>query len=325
MRDPRRIRLLFALAVVTSITLLAAGSGLIGGNLRSATQNIFSPLQSAGRAMASPLHNVSTALRDLDRLRRENADLKAQNDSLHRRVVQALDEHRRLRQLESTLDLAGKGEYTVVAANVTAWPHSDDTGATIQIDAGRKDGVKRGMTVLTERGLVGATIAVSKNTSIVRLLTDPDSHVGIRVARSSAIGLASGGGRDELMSLDMFSMRELHVGDAVVTRGSLNGVPFVPGVPVGRITSVGGTAGELPIGFIEPYVDVNALTAVAVVVKAPARDPRDSLIPKPLPTPTITVTQTMTVSPAPNASSASNPSSTASPKPKSSLSSSGRP
>jgi len=315
-RDPRRIRLLFALAVVTSITLLASSSGLVGAGMRSFTQEIFSPLQSAGRAVAAPVHHVSTALRDLDRLRRQNADLKEENDSLHRRVVQALDEHRRLRQLESTLDLAGRGDYTVVAANVTAWPHSDDTGATIQIDAGRKDGLRRGMTVLTSRGLVGATIAVSKNTSTVRLITDPDSHVGIRVARSSAIGLVNGSGRDELMALDMFSMRELKTGDAIVTRGSLNAVPFVPGVPVGRIVSVGGTAGELPIGAIEPYVDVNALTTVAVVIKAPRRDPRDALIPKPLPTPTITVTATVTAPPSatatPSASSAKKPSASAS-------------
>lgn len=322
MRDPRRIRLLFALAVITSITLLASSSGLVGGSLRGFTQGVFSPLQSAGHAIAAPLHNFSTALRDLDRLRRENNDLKAENNSLHRRVVQALDEHRRLTQLESTLDLAGKGDYTVVAANVTAWPHSDDTGATIQIDAGRKDGVRRGMTVLTGKGLVGSTIAVSKNTSTVRLITDPDSHVGVRVARSSAIGLVSGGGRDELMALDMFSLRELHIGDAVVTRGSLNGVPYVPGVPVGRLVSVGGTAGELPIGTVVPYVDVNALTTVAVVVKAPTRDPRDSLLPKPLPTPTVTVTVTATprANPVPNA-----PTSTPKPSVKSSAKSTAKP
>ena len=298
MRDPRRIRLFFALAVVTSITLLATSSGLIGSNARAFTSAWMSPLQVAGHGIASPFHSLATAIGDLATLRDENTALRKDNDSLHSRLVTSLDDHQRLGELESMLGLVSKGQYKIVTAHVVAWPQSEDTGATVQIDAGRRDGLRVGMTVLSGKGLVGATTSVGASTATVRLFTDPDSHVGVRVARTSAIGVASGSGRDEDIHLDMFSMLDLKVGDPVVTRGSLNGIPFVPGVPVGRIVTVGGTAGELPIGTIKPYIDVNALTVVGVVVAVPKLDPRDGLIPKPLPTPTITVRVTVTAPPA---------------------------
>lgn len=322
MRDPRRIRLLFALAVVTSITLLAASSGFIGYSARDFTSSWMSPLQSAGRAVAAPFHNIATSLTDLANLRRENDSLRQDNDKLRAEAVRAVDERRRLAELDSMLDLAGKGKYKIVAANIIGWPQMDDTGAALHIDAGKRDGIRVWMTVISGRGLVGSTVAVGAASSTVRLLSDPDSHVGIRVARTSAVGIATGSGRDEDLHLDMFSMLELRAGEAVVTRGSLNGVPFVAGVPVGRIVTVGGTAGELPIGTIAPYVDAHSLSSVGVVVAVPKSDPRDSLLPTPLPTPTVTVTVTASPSaslPSPSSgalsSSAPTPSSSRSPTP----------
>jgi rod shape-determining protein MreC len=81
----------------------------------------------------------------------------------------------------------------------------------------------------------------------------------------------------------------LGVGDALVSFGA-QGSPFVPGVPIGTVTSVRGTPGSLTrIARVQPYVDMTSLDIVGVVLGRPAVSPRDSLIP-PSPTPTSVVT-----------------------------------
>ena len=93
---------------------------------------------------------------------------------------------------------------------------------------------------------------------------------------------------------------EVRIGDQLVTRGSEGGKPFVPGVPLGRVVQVEQTPGALTrTAEVKPYVNLSTLDTVAVVLKGAQRDPRDSLVPKPIPTPTVTVTVTAAPNPTP--------------------------
>jgi rod shape-determining protein MreC len=93
------------------------------------------------------------------------------------------------------------------------------------------------------------------------------------------------------------------VGDAILARGSSNGRPFVPGVPIGEVTAVDNSASAITqTADVKFYSNFSTLGVVAVVVSSPKSDPRDSLVPpKPQPTPIPTVTVTAT--PSPSASS----------------------
>ena len=96
----------------------------------------------------------------------------------------------------------------------------------------------------------------------------------------------------------------IKVGDILVARGSVNNRPFVPGVPVGEVTSVDNAAGAVTqTADVRFFADFSAISIVSVVLKGPDVDPRDSLIPaKPMPTPvpTVTVFVTPSQSPSPN-------------------------
>jgi rod shape-determining protein MreC len=91
----------------------------------------------------------------------------------------------------------------------------------------------------------------------------------------------------------------IKVGDILLARGSVNSQPFVPGVPVGRVTSVSNAAGAVTqSATVKYFADFGSLGVVSVVVRAPKADPRDALIPvKPAPTPIPTVTVFITPSP----------------------------
>jgi rod shape-determining protein MreC len=161
------------------------------------------------------------------------------------------------------------------------------------------------MTVISGSGLVGVVKEVFTNSAIVMLATDPAFKVGVRIAGSQQIGILAGlgSGNANLQLLD--NQTTIKVGDILLARGSVNAQPFVPGIPVGRVTSVSYAAGAVTqSATVKYFANFGALGVVSVVVKAPKADPRDSLVPaKPIPTPIPTVTVYVTPSPSTSASS----------------------
>lgn len=83
------------------------------------------------------------------------------------------------------------------------------------------------------------------------------------------------------MTLELFDLEvPVEQGDRVVTLGSHEGAPFVPGVPIGTVEEVQVAPGALSrIARLTPAVDFAALDVVGVVVQGPAEDPRDSVLP----------------------------------------------
>jgi rod shape-determining protein MreC len=63
--------------------------------------------------------------------------------------------------------------------------------------------------------------------------------------------------------------------DAVVTWGSKNGVPYVAGIPIGRVESVVASPRQSSrVAVIRPFVDFTALDVVGVVVPKGTRGDR---------------------------------------------------
>jgi rod shape-determining protein MreC len=155
------------------------------------------------------------------------------------------------------------------------------------------------MTVISDGGLVGVVKSVNANTSIVLLMSDPTFKIGVRIAGTQGIGVVSGQGGNKYLLQLLDATGEIKVGDVLVARGSEGGRPFVPGVPVGTVTSVQSNASSITQNAdVEGLSNLDRIGVVAVVVSAPKQDPRDSLIPKPAPTVTVFITPT----PSPSAS-----------------------
>ena len=190
----------------------------------------------------------------------------------------------------------------VVNAKVISQGSSLAFTRTVTIDAGTSNGIKKNMTVISGYGLVGVVKEVFTNSALVMLATDPSFKVGVRIAGSQQIGILAGLGsiNANLQLLD--NQTTIKVGDILLARGSINGRPFVPGVPVGRVTSVSNAAGAVTqSASVRYFSNFGALGIVSVVIQAPSADPRDSLVPeKPVPTPVPTVTVFVTPTPSPS-------------------------
>jgi rod shape-determining protein MreC len=172
------------------------------------------------------------------------------------------------------------------------------------------------MTVINGQGLIGRILSITKTTATVVLIVDASSAVGARVAGTEEIGILSGTGRQdslEFQSLD--ALASLKPGQALVTFGSRSGRPYAPGIPIGEVVGVSGTAGQLSrIATVRPFADVSQLSIVGVVIRPPREDPRDSVLPSP---PATTTDASAPASPSPSGvDDGASPAPTASTKPK---------
>jgi len=299
-----RGRLLVVILIVSSlflITLDLRGVSVISG-LRSGTHTALAPFQRAGNVLVSPVKNFVNDVTHLGRTHSQIEDLRKQNQKLREQLISRKNQDGQIEQLKSILDLAGKASFKVVNAKVISQGSSLAFTRTITIDAGTSNGIKNNMTVISGYGLVGVVKEVFANSALVMLATDPSFKVGVRIAGSQQIGILAGLGsiNANLQLLD--NQTTIKVGDILLARGSINGRPFVPGVPVGRVTSVSNAAGAVTqSASVRYFSNFGALGVVSVVVQAPSADPRDSLVPaKPVPTPVPTVTVFVTPTPSPS-------------------------
>ena len=303
-----RGRLLIIVLVVTAlflITLDLRGVQVISG-LRTGTQTALTPVQKAGSWVVSPLRNFLSDVTHLGRTRNQIEKLKTENDKLRlilqdRKVADA-----QLTQLKSVLNLAGTAGYKIVNAKVISQGSSTSFTQTITIDAGTSSGIHTNMTVLSGYGLVGVVKYAYTSSSLVQLASDPAFRIGARIAGSQQIGILSGQGTRKGVLQLLDNTTTVRKGDALLARGSDNGRPFVPGVPIGEVTGVDNSPGSVTqTADVKFYTNFSTLGVVAVVVSGGSADPRDSLVPaKPRPTPIPTVTVYATpdaVAPSPTA------------------------
>lgn len=293
-----RTRLLLVSLLVTSlflITLDLRGLSVVS-SLRTAAQSALTPFQSLSTAIWSPISNFLDNLSGLRSAQSRVAELERENQELRNTNILNENVVGELKQLKGVLDLAGRAKYKTISARVIGKGGTATIGETIIIDKGSASGISTDMTVISENGLVGVVKSVSNSASIIMLMSDPNFRLGVRVAGSQFMGILSGEGGDNF-SLQMLSASsDLSVGDVLLSRGSSGDKPFVPGVPVGRVSFVENSLGQLTKkAKVEPYVDFNSLGVVSVVLESVAGDPGDALVPKaPRPAPTVTVFVTPT-------------------------------
>ncbi|MBN0046313.1 rod shape-determining protein MreC [Streptomyces actuosus] len=300
MRDTRESRLLLVLLIAIAFALITVdirgGKDSPVDGARQAAAAVFGPIENGVSSAVNPVGDAVSAVRDsgerhdrLARLEKENAALKAKLGSDDRN-------RSRLKQLDTMLKVAGEGQYGIKGAQVIAIGAAQGFSWTITIDVGADDGIRRDMTVLNGDGLVGRVTTVGPGTATVLLANDPDFTVGTRMEGSDELGFASGQGDRPLRVELLNGKADVKKGDRLVTFGSQADKPFVPGVPVGIVSRVDPSGGDLTRTlYVTPFVGFTRLDIVGVVVEAPKKDPRDTVLPpKPKPTPTPTVTVTVT-------------------------------
>src|SRR3954465_2314831 len=305
MRDSRRARLVLALLLLTAFTLITldyrAGAG---GPLRAVGNAVFGPVERAVSNVARPVGSFFSSLGHLSSYKSTNAKLRKQNQRLRQQLRLTDSDRSHLSSAEKLLALAGRAQFRIVPAQVVAVEGALGFEWTATIDVGTRDGIRANMTVVNGDGLVGRTVHVGPTTSTVLLGQDPTFTAGARLERTNEIGHVDGGGRQPMTFTLLGSSNTMKPGDRLVSFASIANRPFVAEVPIGRLTKVLPTPGQLfRTAIVAPFVDFTALDTAGAVVGEPRTVPRDSLLPpSPPPSPSPSSARSASSSPSPSRS-----------------------
>jgi rod shape-determining protein MreC len=266
----RSRRVLAGAIAVTALVAVLGVSGAAGLEpVRGAAATVLGPLE---RLLGPGDDEVAAARAEQAALATRLAAAQREVEALHAGAA-----------ISATSALAGA---RLVPARVVAVGASGPAGPQrVTIDAGSRDGVEVDRTVVAAAGLVGRVVSVAPWTSDVLVVGSADLTVGVRVGPRGVLGEASGaalagGARPGpgLLAFALVDRGDATVGDVVTTLGSVGDRPYVPGIPVGTVTTVDRGAGRLaPSGTVTPAVDITSLDVVAVVLTAGRSTPRPAV------------------------------------------------
>ncbi len=137
------------------------------------------------------------------------------------------------------------------------------------IDKGRTHGVKLDSAIITADGVVGRVIQISNFFSIVQLITDSQSAVGVMLESTRRQGIVKGTGNRDLDLDYIDDDNDIKVGDKFLTSGQDRIYP--KGLPVGVITWISSTrrGGLIKSVLIGPTADLGRLENVLCIIERP--------------------------------------------------------
>ena len=216
------------------------------------------------RLVSYPLHEIKKILyyhRTFDEYKR----LKEEADVLKARLVGLEEVVRENTRLENLLKFKRKLVYSSVVANVIGREPSY-WNSTMIIDKGRADGIRQGMPVVNALGVVGKIAEVSRVTSKVILLTDPQFSVAALVQNPRESGLVSGTLQGVCRMKYIRNNAKIRIGDNVIT--SKLSSSFPEGLLIGEIISIDADDKRPTVEYlVQPAVAFSQIEEVLVILK----------------------------------------------------------
>ncbi len=259
---PKNIRNLIITLVVVGVLFLA-----ISGYLTPLFSFSVSPFISAQSWLSQrylAFNDFFNSPRDMATLRAENTRLESEVAMLQSEVVALQENLAQSDILYTLLDFARTNpEHEYVAATVIGREISPFLQYVI-IDKGSNDGLRHGMPVVTQQGLVGRIDALISDAARIQMITDANSTVNVKLQTAGVEGLVRGSVTGEI-SLDMVPVDiEVQIGDILMTSGL--GGTYPANIFVGQIFSMQSKQNVLfQTGSIQPVVDFSNLSAVLVI------------------------------------------------------------
>lgn len=194
------------------------------------------PVQQLAGAPAAALMRVGEYFSSQDRLLRENEELKAKllefaAAAQQSKLLQAEQDHF-LAMTPARSRFAADG----LLAEILSHGRNPFVRKLV-LDKGLTQGIKSGMPVIDDAGVVGQVTAVGTFTSEATLLTEKDQSVPVMLTRNGLRAIAVGSGKDGSIDVPFMPVSaDIQNGDLFVTSG-IDGT-YPAGLVVARVTAV---------------------------------------------------------------------------------------
>ena len=245
------------IAAAFGLMMLGKVDTLLMDRVRVHVVDAVAPILDALSRPAAAIENAIVTGREFARIHEENATLRGEVEKLRQWESAARHLENENESLKTLLKWAPPPEAIFVTARVIA-----DTGGTFVhsmiVGAGTRDGIKKGLVVMTGDGLAGRIASVGNHSSRLLLLTDLNSRIPAIVERTRTRAILAGDNTDRLRLVYLSDGGAVTAGDRIVTSG--HGGVFPPGLPIGVVISVA-ESGVL----VKPFVERARLEFVRVV------------------------------------------------------------
>ena len=196
-------------------------------------------------SVISDVINTAKYQSENERLREVNAELMLQVNRL--REYGILNE-----ELKGLVGLKDTFNYPLIPATIVSKSFTKSQ-STITLNVGESNGVKPGMPVINDQGLIGIVHSISEDFAIARTLKNIDLKLTVKDERSRVDGIMKWNGQD-LVIVDVPKTYDVEPGDRIITSelSSIVPVPVPIGVVVGLSKVETGIFNEVKV---KPFVD----------------------------------------------------------------------
>ncbi len=269
---PARVKVtVFALV---SIALLVVDARLHALDaVRQVAATVLYPLQMAALVPRDAMSNMGDYFSSVSALQKEVRDLKSQQVAQAQAMQQAqlqMAENAHLRRLMDAR------EHLPVHSMISEilYDARDPSTRRVVLDRGARAGVKLGLPVIDNAGVVGQVTRVFPFTSEVTLLTDKEQAIPVQVLRSGLRSVAYGRGHSGLLDLRFVAPNaDIQVGDVLVTSG-LDGI-YPAGLAVAKVVQVENVAqGAFGRVVCQPLAGIDRHRQLLVVMSDQPAAPR---------------------------------------------------
>jgi len=260
---PRSLQTIVFILVAAGLIVLA-----LGGYLTPLSRILLNPLVAVQGWVATrylAIQEFVSAPQDTAHLRQRNTELEAEVSRLQTQIIELQEQLSETNVLSALVDFArANPENRYQAAAVIARDPSPFLQYVI-INRGSDDGLRRGMPVVTQQGLIGRVAAITAGAARVQLITDPASTVNVRLEPSGAQAVLQGQLNGEII-LDMIPQNaNIQAGDLVLTSGLGGGFPA--NILIGQVSSIRSRAQDIfQRASVQAVADFGKINIVLVIV-----------------------------------------------------------
>jgi len=197
----------------------------------------------------------------IEELRLQIENLQKENTAMKinlQRIDVLENEVSRLRSIKKNADFSLKNIKIAQITQMDVIPNKK----SVQINIGSDYNTQIGQTVMGVKGLLGQVVEVNVYTSKVLLITDTDSNVPAKIARTGQQVIIKGRSQDDMLEIPFLpNDSEIESGDLLVTSGQAK--RFIPSLKIGRVVEVIRNEGErFSEVVIQPLEEINNISEV---------------------------------------------------------------
>jgi len=269
---PARVKVtVFALLSVALLVVDARFHALTA--VRQVAATVLYPFQMAALMPRDALSNMGSYFSSISALQKEVRDLKSQQVAMAQAMQQAQLQTAENGHLRRLLDAREHLPVRTMMSEIL-YDARDPATRRVVLDRGSRNGVKLGLPVIDNAGVVGQVTRVFPFSSEVTLLTDKEQAIPVQVLRNGLRSVAYGRGQSGMLDLRFVAPNaDIQVGDVLVTSG-LDGM-YPAGLAVAKVSQVESVAqGAFGRVVCQPLAGIDRHRQLLIVMSDEPAQPR---------------------------------------------------